>query len=122
MKATRRIAAAVLLVITAASLLAGVLAPASYAEQFRDVPDAAPDGTAANGINARGQIVGGFVDVDGNSHGFLANGSSYTTLDCPGGTGTTAWSINSTGQIAGTCNIAGQGVGFVANPVPMQKP
>ena len=87
-----------------------------------DVPDAAPDGTAANGINARGQIVGGFVGVDGNSHGFLATGSSYTTLDCPGGTGTTAWSINSTGQIAGTCNIAGQGVGFVANPVPMQKP
>jgi probable HAF family extracellular repeat protein len=88
-----------------------------------DVPDAAPDGTAANGINARGQIVGGFVDVDGNSHGFLATGSSYTTLDCPGGIGTTtAWSINSAGQIAGTCEVAGQRVGFVANPVTIQKP
>src|SRR5437868_8228976 len=38
----RWIAAVLLLVIVAASLMAKVLAPASYAEQFRDVPDAAP--------------------------------------------------------------------------------
>ena len=27
--------------------------------------------TAANGINARGDIVGDYIDSDGNEHGFL---------------------------------------------------
>ena len=87
-----------------------------------DVPDAAPDGTAANGINDRGQIVGGYVDLQGNPHGFLANGSVFTRLDCPNANRTTAWDINSAGQIAGTCDTVDQRLGFVANPAPMQKP
>jgi uncharacterized membrane protein len=87
-----------------------------------DVPGSAPAATAANGINARGQIVGGFVDLAGIAHGFLADGSTFTTLDCPGATGTTAWAINSAGQIAGTCNVPGQVLGFVANPALMSKP
>jgi len=87
-----------------------------------DVPDAGPDGTAANGINARGRIVGSYVAVDGNAHGFITDGTAFTTVDCPGGTRTTVWAINSAGQIAGTCNVAGQRLGFVANPRPMIKP
>jgi probable HAF family extracellular repeat protein len=87
-----------------------------------DVPDAVPDGTAADGINERGQVVGSYIDLDGNSHGFLVEGSSFTTLDCPGAANTAAWGIDSAGQIAGTCDVAGQRLGFVANRRPMQKP
>jgi len=87
-----------------------------------DVPDAVPDGTAANGINARGQIVGGYVGLDGSSHGFLAEGATFTRLDCPGAVRTTAWGINAAGQIAGTCDTTDQRLGFVANPGAMKKP
>ena len=87
-----------------------------------DVPDAAPDGTAADGINERGQIVGSYIDLDGNSHGFLVEGSTLTKLDCPGADNTAAWGIDSAGQIAGTCDAAGQRRGFLANPRPMKKP
>lgn len=87
-----------------------------------DVPGAAPDATAANGINTRGHIVGAYVDVNGGSHGFLAVGSSFTTLDCPGAIRTTAWGIDAAGQIAGTCDTANQRLGFIANPLPTKKP
>jgi len=87
-----------------------------------DVPDAVPDGTAANGVNERGQIVGIYVGLDGNSHGFLTNGSTFTTLDCPGGFRTSPWGINAAGQIAGICDVPGQRRGFIADPVPMKKP
>jgi probable HAF family extracellular repeat protein len=87
-----------------------------------DVPDAVPEGTAADSINERGQIVGSYIDLDGNSHGFLVEGSTFTTLDCPGANNTAAWGIDSAGQIAGTCDAAGQRLGFLANPRPMKKP
>lgn len=87
-----------------------------------DVPDAVPDGTAATGINEQGQIVGSYIAEDGNSHGFLAEGSTFNTLDCAEEANTSIWGINSAGQIAGTCDVAGQRLGFVANPIPMKKP
>ncbi len=87
-----------------------------------DVPDAVPDGTAANGINDSGQIVGSFIGEDGNSHGFLAEGSTFTTLDCVEGANTGVWGINSAGQIAGTCDVPGQRLGFIANRIPARKP
>lgn len=87
-----------------------------------DVPAAVPEGTAVNGINARGQIVGSYIAVDGFGHGFVAKGANFTTLDCPAGDGTTVWAIDSAGQIAGTCNAAGQRLGFVANPASSSKP
>jgi uncharacterized membrane protein len=87
-----------------------------------DDPDAVPEGTAANGINDRGQIVGSYIGQDGNSHGFLAEGITFATLDCPGAFRTTPWGINSAGQIAGICDVPGQRRGFVADPVPKKKP
>jgi len=87
-----------------------------------DVPGAVPDGTAATGINEKGQIVGSFIGGDGNSHGFLAEGSMFTTLDCADAANTSVWGINSAGQIAGTCDAAGQRLGFVADRIPMKKP
>ena len=95
----------------------------SHGQMFSfDVPDAVPAGTAANGINARGQIVGGYVGLDGSSHGFLADGATFTRLDCPGALRTTAWGINADGQIAGTCDTTDDRLGFVANPGTMKKP
>ena len=87
-----------------------------------DAPGAVSDGTAANSVNARGQIVGAYVGLDGNTHGFLAEGAKFTTLDCPGGVRTSPWAINAAGQIAGICDVPGQRRGFVADPVPMKKP
>jgi probable HAF family extracellular repeat protein len=87
-----------------------------------DVPGAVPDGTAATGINEKGQIVGSFIGEDGNSHGFLAEGSIFTTLDCAEAANTSVWGINSAGQIAGTCDVNGQRLGFIANRIPMKKP
>jgi len=49
------------------------------------------------GINASGQIVGGYD----YGHGFLFSGGRYTTLDVPGSNGTAAVGINSAGQIVG---------------------
>ena len=87
-----------------------------------DVPGAVPDGTAATGINEKGEIVGSYIGEDGSSHGFLAEGSIFTTLDCAAGANTSVWGINSAGQIAGTCDVAGQRLGFIANPIPKNKP
>jgi uncharacterized membrane protein len=63
-------------------------------------------GTNAYGINARGQIVGAYTDVNNVNHGYLLSGGQYTALDDPNaGTamfqGTTAWGINALGQIVG---------------------
>ena len=87
-----------------------------------DVPNAIPNGTAANGLNDSGQIVGTYVGRDGNFHGFVRDGSTFTTIDCPGAVATIAWGINTNGQIAGNCDIATQRRGFVANGTPMKSP
>jgi probable HAF family extracellular repeat protein len=68
-----------------------------------DVPNARF--TEADGINARGQIVGNYGDASGQ-HGFLLSGGQYTTLDDPNavtqpGLGTFAFGINARGQIVG---------------------
>src|SRR5262249_5950189 len=58
-------------------------------------------GTFATGINASGQIVGFYENATGR-HGFLLNGSTYTTLDDPLATNSTvATGINDLGQIVG---------------------
>jgi len=87
-----------------------------------DAPNAIQDGTAADGINDKGQIVGSFIGQDGNSHAFLVEGGNFTTLDCAVGANTAAWGIDAAGQIAGTCDFPGQRRGFVAKPSPMSKP
>jgi hypothetical protein len=47
-----------------------------------DDPLAGPGATFANGISG-GNIVGSYYDASGLGHGFLFNGSTYTTLDDP---------------------------------------
>jgi hypothetical protein len=53
-----------------------------------DVPGATA--TSASRINSRGQIVGGYLDANGNGHGFLIDEGVSTTIDVPGANGTGA--------------------------------
>ena len=71
-------------------------------------------GTVALGINDPGQIVGDYVDMDGNRHGFLLSQGAYTTLDVPGGVLTVAQGINNAGVIVGLhIDASGNEHGFV---------
>ncbi len=53
-------------------------------------------------INDAGQIVGSY-----GRQGFLLSGGSYTTLDVPGSSGTSATGINDAGQIVGYYDVDG---------------
>jgi uncharacterized membrane protein len=77
-----------------------------------DVPGATL--TNAIGINAHGQIVGGFADAGGAFHGFLLDGGTFTTIDVPGATFTAAFGINNRGQISGFyVDVSGTEHGFL---------
>ena len=54
----------------------GLVFSAGHITSF-DVPNAIPNGTAANGLNDSGQIVGTYVGGDGNFHGFVRDGSTF---------------------------------------------
>jgi hypothetical protein len=80
------------------------------------------------GINLEGAITGNSRDTSGVYHGFVSHPpySTVTTLDAPGacssgaacaGLGTTAWSINVEGGVAGTYyDVNGVSHGFVSYP------
>ncbi len=72
-------------------------------------------GTATYSINDAGQIVGYYQDSNGVIHGYLKDGSSYTTLDAPGADGTTsAQGINNLGYVTGYyLDASGNYNGFV---------
>ena len=57
--------------------------------------------TVTNGINARGDIVGAYVDSNGRLHGFLLSKGRFTTIDPPGANLTVALHINPEGAITG---------------------
>ena len=67
------------------------------------VPGGVASQTSARGINARGDIVGFYVDDTGTQHGFLRQDGQYTTIDFPlaGVRGTIANGINARGEIVG---------------------
>jgi probable HAF family extracellular repeat protein len=76
-------------------------------------PFAVGNHTAANGINASGQIVGYFIN-NGGTHGFLLSGGTYTSLDDPLATqGTNAFGINAAGQIVGSYSTSSGIHGFI---------
>jgi len=56
-------------------------------------------GTAAYGINNKGQIVGYYVDATG-THGYLDTNGAFTTINAPGGT-TRITGINDSGTMVG---------------------
>jgi uncharacterized membrane protein len=88
-----------------------------------DVPFTGSSYTVANDINAKGSIVGTWIDAGGVPHGFLAEGAKFTSIDYPGAVGTTEWGINSAGQMVGNWfDSDGNSHGWVATPGNKGKP
>lgn len=92
---------------------AAILAPKrgeSQSETFDfttiDVPGALS--TSAGGINARGEIVGSYVDANHHSHGYLLRGGEFTTIDFPGSAFTEAWGVGPDGEVVGDYRFAGE--------------
>src|SRR6266446_9235182 len=68
------------------------------------------------GIDARGDIVGLYVDVGNVTHGFLLSGGNFTTIDAPpdaNATSTFPYGINPRGDIVGSYVSAGVTRGFL---------
>ncbi len=76
-----------------------------------DVPNAVF--TSATGINARGEIVGGYVDASLRSHGYILRDGAFTTIDYSDAAGTVvkgtdAKGIGPSGEIVGTYTVVGE--------------
>lgn len=78
--------------------------------QEREYSTIAPPGarsSTAFGINARGDVVGTFVDQNLVQHGFLLSKGGFTVIDVPDAKGTIARGINSRGEIVGSYQLPG---------------
>ena len=111
-----------------AILLGPGATPASAAFVFTtiDAPLAGAGGTTPNDVEGN-RIVGSFLDAAGVRHGFLYDGSTWTTLDHPNAAvprGTEAYGISG-GTICGTfVDSTGQTFGFLydgANWTTLQR-
>lgn len=78
----------------------------AYSYLTVDHPDAVA--TTLNGINARGDIVGTFIDADGMSHGFALRDGAFSTIDVPNAHGTDARGISPAGDIVGGYWLPGE--------------
>ena len=106
---------------TAASELLGfvlvvVLASsASFGAEYRyskiQVPNSVD--TTAQGVNARGDVVGYYDDSTGNTYTYLLRNGVYSTITPPNGTSIQARAINARGDIAGDLQDAQGQHGFV---------
>ena len=68
---------------------------------FFTVPGSEVNGASVGGLNDWDQISGYYVDSTGTPHGFVKNGTNYTTLDVPGAIFTLANAINNRGEVPG---------------------
>lgn len=64
--------------------------------------------TSAWGINARGDIVGSYIDGNGRSHGYLLRDGEFTTIDFSASARTEARGIGPKGEIVGVYWFAGE--------------
>jgi len=72
--------------------------------------------TGARGINARGDIVGGYDDAAGVTHGYLLHRAEFSSFDFPESVHTRAWDINPAREIVGTyIDVAGRTHAFLRN-------
>jgi probable HAF family extracellular repeat protein len=72
--------------------------------------------TVAEGINAKGQIVGDYIDSSG-THAFLDSGGTYTTIDPPGSILSEAFGFNAKGDVVGLYQDSSNiNHGFLASP------
>src|SRR5713101_6262813 len=58
--------------------------------------------TEGRGINNSRTVVGDYATSDGNQHGFLLSGGTFTEYDVPGAPTTNVFGINDPGDFAGT--------------------
>jgi probable HAF family extracellular repeat protein len=58
--------------------------------------------TNAQGINAEGEIVGGYTDTAGRQHGFLLSGDQFQSIDVPKSRATFARGIGPNGDVVGS--------------------
>src|SRR5687767_14446719 len=96
--------------------ISGLLAVAAFVltlvapvqAQEREYSTIAPPGarsSTAFGINARGDVVGSFVDQNFVQHGFLLSKGELTTIDVPGARSTIARGISPDGEIVGSYSL-----------------
>jgi len=84
------------LIFAVLSFLGLLMSHQAWAVGFTFTTIGIPAVAEASGINDAGQIVGSF-----GGHGFLKDGTTFTTIDVPGVTSTDARGINDSGQIVG---------------------
>lgn len=72
------------------------------------------NGTNANSVDGS-NIVGYYTDSSSLTHGFLYNGTSYTTLDVPGAKNTFAYGIDATNVVGYYTDSKNRTHGFVYN-------
>ena len=89
-----------------------------------DAPFPGVYATQPDDINSTGDIVGQYTDeITYLPHGFLKVGDAIASIDYPGAAYTTAWGINSAGQMVGNWyDSSGIGHGWLAEPGKKQKP
>src|SRR5687767_3135258 len=98
--------------------ISGLLAVAAFVltlvapvqAQEREYSTIAPPGarsSTAFGINARGDVVGTFVDQNFVQHGFLLSKGEFTVIDVPEAQGTIARGIGPDGDIVGNYWLPG---------------
>ena len=103
-----------------ASLLFGALAlsflPAAQAQTtYRYTKIDPPNSTltAARGVNAHGDIFGGYIDADGVGHDFLLRDGVFTNIEYPSDVSAGALAMNARGDIAGNLGDADGSHGFL---------
>ena len=103
MRQMRNIVATVACVAALATAVAGAERALVYTTI--DVPGAIS--TIAQGINSRGDIVGGYVDGTGG-HGYLLSEGVFTKIDYPGAAYTDANGLNARGEVVGGYRMPGE--------------
>ena len=73
-----------------------------------------PGSTSTSGwdVNARGDIVGVYVNAAG-AHGWIRANGAFTSIDVPGATATRVFGVNARGDVVGTYAAAGKTHGFL---------
>jgi probable HAF family extracellular repeat protein len=94
-----RFFAFLMLGVLALSVLPVAQAQTEYSYLRFDVPNGSQ--TFPRGINARGDIIGSYVDADGIGHDFLLHNRVYTNIDYPGNAPASARALNAQGDIVG---------------------
>jgi uncharacterized membrane protein len=94
-----------------AMLVSSPLFGADYRYSRIDVPNGTE--TTIQGINARGDMVGRYIDANGAGQSFLFRNGAYTNITFPGASVTNVKAINARGDIVGVFADASGSHGFL---------